>query len=101
MKTTKYYELTVLFDESVTTSDILKFENMITMYAPITHIYDDGIKRLAYPIREHNSAYYMTFQLINITDELREELVEEIYNTQEEYKAIRFLLVRCDMNHNK
>ena len=89
----KKYELTLLFDEILENDIIEAVEKKIAKYATITKIEDDGIKRLAYPIRGHEKARYKFYEL-DIDGGNWEELSRELnYNTDE---VMRFLLVRVD-----
>lgn len=89
----KKYELTLLFDEILEDNVIEAVEKKIAKYATITKIEDDGIKRLAYPIRGHEKARYKFYEL-DIDGGNWEELSRELnYNTDE---VMRFLLVRVD-----
>ena len=89
----KKYELTLLFDEILENDIIEAVEKKIANYATITKNEDDGIKRLAYPIRGHERARYKFYEL-DIEGGNWEELSRELnYNTDE---VMRFLLVRVD-----
>lgn len=89
----KKYELTLLFDEILENDIIEAVEKKIAKYATITKIEDDGIKRLAYPIRGHERARYKFYEL-DVEGENWKDLNRELnINTDE---VMRFLLVRVD-----
>lgn len=89
----KKYELTLLFDEILENDIIEAVEKKIKNYATITKIEDDGIKRLAYPIRGHEKARYKYYNLDIEGDNWKDLSSELNYNTDE---VMRFLLVRVD-----
>ena len=62
-KTTKNYELTILVDEIAPQEVIDGLTEKIKEYGKITSIEDDGVKRLAYPIRNHDEARYLFYTL--------------------------------------
>lgn len=93
--TTKPYELTILMDELAEQSQIDELTKKIRKYGKITGGGDDGVKRLAYPIRNHEKARYLYYTL-----ELEADAPHELScNLNIDDDVMRYLLVRCDTNH--
>jgi small subunit ribosomal protein S6 len=89
--TTKNYELTILVDEIAPQEVIDGLTEKIKGYGKITSIEDDGVKRLAYPIRNHEKARYLFYTL-----ELENDVPAELSrNLGIEDNVIRYLLVRA------
>lgn len=88
--TTKNYELTILVDEIAPQEVIDGLTEKIKRYGKITSIEDDGVKRLAYPIRNHEKAHYLFYTL-----ELENDVPAKISsNLNIDDDIMRYLLVR-------
>lgn len=88
--TTKNYELTILVDEIAPQEVIDGLTEKIKGYGKITSIEDDGVKRLAYPIRNHEKARYLFYTL-----ELENDVPAELSgNLNRDDNIMRYLLVR-------
>ena len=88
--TTKNYELTILVDEDAPQEVIDGLTKKVKEYGKGVKFEDDGVKRLAYPIRNHEKARYLYYTL-----ELENDMTFKIssnLNTNE--NIIRYLLVR-------
>ena len=88
--TTKKYELTILVDEIAPQEVIDGLTERVKGYGKITSIEDDGVKRLAYPIRNHEKARYLFYKL-----ELENDVPAELSrNLNIDENVMRYLLVR-------
>lgn len=88
--TTKNYELTILVDEIAPQEVIDGVTEKVKGYGNITSFEDDGVKRLAYPIRNHEKAHYLFY-----TVELENDVPAEISrNLNIDDNIMRYLLVR-------
>lgn len=101
MATTKNnkYELTVVIDELSTDEQVKNMHDKVRELAGrFLRIApeDWGIKRLAYPIHNHDKARFLFYTLVLAPEE--EERMEAISNInrglQDDENVIRFLLVR-------
>lgn len=88
--TTKNYELTILVDEIAPQEVIDGLTEKVKGYGKITKIEDDGVKRLAYPIRNHEKAHYL-FYTLELEDGVQAELSRTL-NIDD--NIMRYLLVR-------
>lgn len=88
--TTKNYELTILVDEIATQEVIDELTEKIKGYGKITDIEDEGVKRLAYPIRNHEKARYL-FYTLELEDGVPAKLSSHL-NIDD--NVVRYLLVR-------
>lgn len=88
--TTKNYELTILVDEIAPQEVIDGLTEKVKGYGKITSIEDDGVKRLAYPIRNHEKAHYL-FYTVELENDVPAELSRNL-NTDDD--IMRYLLVR-------
>ena len=88
--TTKKYELTILVDEIAPQEVIDGLTKKIKEYGKITNIEDDGVKRLCYPIRNHEKARYLYYTL-ELEDGVQAELASNL-NIDDD--VMRYLLVR-------
>lgn len=88
--TTKNYELTILVDEIASQEVIDGLTEKIKKYGKITSIEDDGVKRLAYPIRNHEKAHYL-FYTVELENDMPAKLSSHL-NIEDE--VMRYLLVR-------
>lgn len=61
--TTKNYELTILADETAPQEEIDGLTEKIKGYGKVTSIEDAGVKRLAYPMHNHEKARYLYYTL--------------------------------------
>lgn len=90
--TTKNYELTILVDEIASQEVIDGLTERIKKYGKITGIEDEGVKRLAYAIRNHEKARYLYYTL-----ELENDAPYKISsNLNIEDDVMRYLLVRAN-----
>ena len=89
--TTKNYELTILVDEIAPQEVIDGLTEKIKGYGKITSIEDDGVKRLAYPIRNHEKARYLFYTLELETDVPAK--LSSNFNIDDD--IMRYLLVRA------
>ena len=89
--TTKNYELTILVDEIAPQEVIDGLTEKVKGYGKITSFEDDGVKRLAYPIRNHEKAHYL-FYTLELEDGVQAKLSSDL-NTNED--VMRYLLVRA------
>lgn len=88
--TTKNYELTILVDEIAPQEVIDGLAEKINGYGKITNIEDDGVKRLCYPIRNHEKARYLFYTL-----ELENDVPADLSrNLNIDDNVMRYLLVR-------
>lgn len=88
--TTKNYELTILVDEIAPQEVIDGLTEKIKGYGKITSFEDDGVKRLAYPIRNHEKARYLFYTL-----ELENDMPAKLSsNLNIDDDVVRYLLVR-------
>ena len=88
--TTKKYELTILVDEIAPQEVIDGLTEKIKGYGKITSIEDDGVKRLCYPIRNHEKAHYLFY-----TVELENDMPADLScNLNIDDDIMRYLLVR-------
>lgn len=93
--TTKPYELTIITDELAEQTQIDELTKKIRKYGKITGGEDEGIKRLAYPIRNREHGHYLFYTL-----ELEADAPSKIScDLNIDDTVMRYLLVRCDMNH--
>ena len=88
--TTKNYELTILVDEIAPQEVIDGLTEKVKMYGKITGIEDDGVKRLAYPIRNHEKARYL-FYTLELENDVPAKLSSHL-NIDDD--IMRYLLVR-------
>lgn len=88
--TTKNYELTILGDEDAPQEVIDGLTEKIKGYGKIKTIEDDGVKRLAYPIRNHEKARYLYYTL-ELENDMQIKLSSDL-NIDED--VMRYLLVR-------
>lgn len=88
--TTKNYELTILVDEIAPQEVIDGLTEKIKGYGKITSTEDDGVKRLAYPIRNHDKAHYL-FYTVELENDLPAKLSS---NLNIDDNVVRYLLVR-------
>jgi ribosomal protein S6 len=95
--TTKPYELTIIADALAEQSQIDELTKKIRKYGKITGGEDDGIKRLAYPIRNQDRGHFLFYTLELETDEPNK--IAGILNIDS--TVLRFLLVRCDSQYAK
>lgn len=88
--TTKKYELTILVDEIAPQEVIDGLTKKIKRYGKGVKFEDDGVKRLAYPIRNHEKARYLYYTL-----ELENDMTFKISsNLNIDDDVVRYLLVR-------
>lgn len=88
--TTKNYELTILVDEIAPQEVIDGLTEKIKGYGKITSFEDDGVKRLAYPIRNHEKARYL-FYILELENDMPADLSSHL-NIDD--NVVRYLLVR-------
>lgn len=88
--TTKNYELTILVDEIAPQEVIDGLTEKVKGYGKITSFEDDGVKRLAYPIRNHEKARYL-FYTLELENDVPAKLSSNL-NTDD--NIVRYLLVR-------
>ena len=88
--TTKKYELTILVDEIAPQELIDGLTNKVKGYGKIKSFEDDGVKRLAYPIRNHDKAHYL-FYTVELENDVPAELSS---NLNIDDNVVRYLLVR-------
>lgn len=89
--TTKNYELTILVDEIAPQEVIDELTEKIKGYGKIASFEDDGVKRLAYPIRNHEKAHYLFYTL-----ELENDVPADLSrNLNIDDDVMRYLLVRA------
>ena len=89
--TTKNYELTILVDEIAPQEVIDGLTEKIKRYGKITSFEDDGVKRLAYRIRNHEKARYLYYTL-ELENEVPAKLSSDLCIDDD---TIRHLLVRA------
>lgn len=89
--TTKKYELTALVDEIAPQEVIDGLTGKINGYGKITSIEDDGVKRLAYPIRDHEKARFLYYTL-ELENDVPAKLSSDL-NIDD--NVMRYLLVRA------
>lgn len=91
-KTTKKYELTILVDELASQEVIDGLTKKIKRYGKGVKFEDDGVKRLAYAIRNHEKARFLYYTL-----ELTEDKPVKISsNLNIDDDVMRYLLVRVN-----
>lgn len=88
--TTKNYELTILVDEIAPQEVIDGLTEKVKGYGNITSFEDDGVKRLAYPIRNHDKARYL-FYTVELENDVPTKLST---NLNIDDNVVRYLLVR-------
>lgn len=88
--TTKNYELTILVDEVAPQEVIDGLTEKIKGYGKIKSFEDDGVKRLAYPIRNHEKARYL-FYTVELENDVPAKLSS---NLNIDDNVMRYLLVR-------
>lgn len=88
--TTKNYELTILVDEIAPQEVIDGLTEKVKGYGKITSIEDEGVKRLAYPINNHEKARYLYYTL-DLENDAPAELSGDLCRDD---VSIRHLLVR-------
>lgn len=88
--TTKNYELTILVDEIAPQEVIDGLTKKVKGYGKITSFEDDGVKRLAYPIRNHEKAHYL-FYTVELENDVPAKLSS---NLNIDDNVVRYLLVR-------
>lgn len=88
--TTKKYELTILVDEIASQEVIDGLTEKIKGYGKIKNIEDDGVKSLAYPIRNHEKARYL-FYTLDLENDVPAKLSS---NLNIDDNVMRYLLVR-------
>lgn len=89
--TTKNYELTILVDEVAPQEVIDGLTEKIKGYGKIKSFEDDGVKRLAYPIRNQEKAHYL-FYTLELEDGVPAKLSSHL-NIDD--NVMRYLLVRA------
>jgi ribosomal protein S6 len=89
--TTKNYELTILVDEIAPQEVIDGLTEKIKGYGKITKLDDEGVKRLSYPIRNHEKARYL-FYTLELEDDVPAKLSSDLCIDDD---TIRHLLVRA------
>lgn len=89
--TTKNYELTILVDEIAPQEVIDGLTEKIKGYGKITGFEDDGVKRLAYTIRNHEKAHYL-FYTVELENDMPADLSRNL-NIDDD--VMRYLLVRA------
>lgn len=88
--TTKKYELTILVDEIAPQEVIDGLTKKIKRWGKGVKFEDDGVKRLAYPIRNHEKARYLYYTL-----ELENDMTFKVSsNLNIDDNVMRYLLVR-------
>lgn len=88
--TTKNYELTILVDEIAQQEAVDELTEKIKWYGTVVKFEDDGVKRLAYPISNHDKARYLYYEL-----ELEDDAPSELScNLNLNDNIVRYLLVR-------
>ena len=88
--TTKNYELTILVDEIAPQEVIDGLTKKVKGYGNITSFEDDGVKRLASPIRNHEKARYL-FYTVELENDVPAKLSS---NLNIDDNVVRHLLVR-------
>lgn len=88
--TTKNYELTILVDEIAPQEVIDGLTEKVKEYGKIKSIEDDGVKRLAYPIRNHEKARFLYYTL-DLENDAPSKMSQE-FNIDD--NIMRYLLVR-------
>ena len=88
--TTKNYELTILVSEDAPQEVIDGLTEKIKRYGKGVKFEDDGVKRLAYPIRNHDKARYLYYTL-ELENEVPAKLSSDLCIDDD---TIRHLLVR-------
>lgn len=88
--TTKNYELTILVDEIAPQEVIDGLTEKVKGYGKITSFEDDGVKRLCYPIRNHEKARYL-FYIVELENDMPAKLSS---NLNIDDNVMRYLLVR-------
>lgn len=88
--TTKKYELTILVDEIASQEVIDGLTKKIKRYGKRVKFEDDGVKRLAYPIRNHEKARYLYYTL-DLENDVPYKISSHL-NIDDD--VIRYLLVR-------
>lgn len=88
--TIKKYELTILVDEIAPQEVIDGLTKKVKGYGTVVEFEDDGVKRLAYPIRNRDKARYLFYTL-----ELENDAPSELScNLNIDDNVVRYLLVR-------
>lgn len=88
--TTKNYELTILTDEIAPQEVIDGLTEKIKRYGTVVKFEDDGVKRLCYPIRNHEKAHYL-FYILELENDVPAKLSSDL-NIDD--NIMRYLLVR-------
>ena len=88
--TTKNYELTILVDEIAPQEVIDGLTEKIKGYGKIVSIEDEGVKSLAYPIRNREKARYLYYTL-KLENDVPAKLSS---NLNIDDNVMRYLLVR-------
>lgn len=82
------YELSIIADELIDQTQIDELTKKIRKYGKITGGDDEGVKRLAYPIRNHEAGHFLYYEMETDTPE---KLSGDLNITD---SVIRYLLVR-------
>lgn len=88
--TTKKYELTILVDEIAPQEVIDGLTEKIKGYGKIVSIEDGLVKRLAYPINDHEKAHFLYYTL-ELEDGVPAKLSSDLSIGED---VMRYLLVR-------
>lgn len=88
--TTKKYELTILVDEIAPQEVIDGLTEKIKGYGTVVEFEDDGVKRLAYPIRNHDKARFL-FYILELENDVPAKLSSDLGIEDD---IVRYLLVR-------
>lgn len=88
--TTRKYEWTILVDEIAPQEVVDGLAERIKKYGEIIKMEDDGVKRLAYPIRNHEKARYL-FYTLELENDMLAKLSSDL-NIDD--NVVRYLLVR-------
>ena len=86
----KQYELTIIYHEDTSAERIDEIEAKIREHGKIQNIEDDGVKRIAYPIRNQEFGHYKFYNL-TMGDSEPAKLSSDLNITDE---VLRFLCVR-------
>lgn len=86
----KKYELTIIYHKDTSAERIEEIEAKIREHGKIQNIEDEGVKRVAYPIRDQESGHFKFYNL-TMEDSEPAKLSSELNITDE---ALRHLCVR-------
>lgn len=84
------HELTILAPESNGDKELDEIQKTIKKYAKIVKFENDGVKRLAYPIRDHERAGYLYY----ILDMEQQDCIKLSCELNIKDEVLRYLLVR-------